>query len=321
MKEISITEIEGIKIGNAEDTEAGTGCTAVICEQGACPGADIRGGAPASRETASLEPTKMCQAVHCVMLSGGSAFGLASCDGAMAFLEEKGIGFSTPGGVVPIVCGSCIYDLSCGRPDIRPDKEMGRLACENAWNGAALLQGNAGAGTGATVGKFDFGKWKMKGGLGLYAVRAGGVSIGAVAVVNSFGDIRDYDTGKIIAGARSDEKAEFINTQNAMYGILEQEFEPYSIENTCITCIVTDADITKTEANRTAQLAHNGYARTISPVHTAADGDAIFVMATGKVKVNADALGALAGEVTGRAINNAVRNACSAYGIKSLNDL
>jgi L-aminopeptidase/D-esterase len=321
MEEIRITDIEGIKIGNAEDAEAGTGCTAVICEEGARPGADIRGGAPASRETASLEPTKMCQAVHCVMLSGGSAFGLASCDGAMSFLEEKGIGFSTPGGIVPIVCGACIYDLSCGRPDIRPDRDMGRLACENAWKGADLLQGNFGAGTGATVGKFGFGKWKMKGGLGVYAVRTGGVSIGAVAAVNSFGDILDYDTGRIIAGAWSEDKSAFLNTQKAMYDNLEQEFEPYSVENTCITCIVTDADITKTEANRTAQLAHNGYARTISPVHTSADGDAIFVMATGKVKVNADALGALACEVTGRAINNAVRNAGPAYGLKAMNDL
>ncbi|MGI6203964.1 MAG: P1 family peptidase [Anaerovoracaceae bacterium] len=322
MKEIKISDIKGFRIGSAQDAKAGTGCTAIICEEGAMPGADVRGGGPASRETASLESEKMCRTVHCVMLSGGSAFGLASADGAMRFLEERGIGFRTPVAMVPIVTGACIFDLGCGDSSVRPGPDMGYAACEDAFSGSEVLSGNYGAGTGATVGKLDPAR-KMKAGLGTYAVKVGDVSIGAITSVNSFGNIYDFDTGKPIAGMMNEEGNGIVDITELMYQKIDESFEPYDrhIENTCITCIITDAALDKPDCNRIAQIAHNGYARTINPVHTSADGDATFVLAYGDKKADADTLAMLAAEVTGRAINNAALCARTAYGAKAACDL
>ncbi|MEE3362732.1 MAG: P1 family peptidase [Anaerovoracaceae bacterium] len=322
MEEIRISDIKGFRIGSAQDEAAGTGCTAVICEDGAMPGGDVRGGGPASRETASLESEKMCESVHCVMLSGGSAYGLASCDGAMRFLEEHGSGFMTPAGIVPIVTGACIFDLGCGDSSVRPGPEMGYAACEDAYSGSEVRSGNFGAGTGATVGKLDPSR-KMKAGLGSYAVRAGHVSIGAVTSVNSFGNVYDYDTGRPLAGMMDENGKDIVDITRLMYEKIDVDFEPYEpkMENTCITCIITDAALEKRDCNRIAQIAHNGYAKTIAPVHTSADGDAIFVLSYGDKKADVDTLAMLAVEVTGRAINNAVLEAKTAYGVKAACDL
>ncbi len=318
MKEIKVTDIEGIKIGNAQDEGGGTGCTAIICEEGAWAGVDVRGGGPASRETELLKPVNMAQQIHCVMLSGGSAFGLEAGDGAMQFLEEKGIGFDVGIGVVPLVCGASLFDLVVGDPKCRPDKAMGYEACKNA--GGEISGGNRGAGTGATVGKFLGPDRMMKSGLGTYAVEIGDVQCGAVVAVNALGDITDMYSGEKIAGILSPDGTEIMDTCEIMYEEIGKEKNVFT-GNTTIGCVITNAKLTKDQANKLASIAHNGYAKTISPVHTSADGDTIFVMATGKVDVNPDSLGALATEVMARAIMDAGRSAEAAYGLKSSRDL
>lgn len=318
MKEIKVTDIEGIKIGNAQDEGGGTGCTAIICEEGAWAGVDVRGGGPASRETELLKPVNMAQQIHCVMLSGGSAFGLEAGDGAMQFLEEKGIGFDVGIGVVPLVCGASLFDLVVGDPKCRPDKAMGYEACKNA--GGEISGGNRGAGTGASVGKFLGPDRMMKSGLGTYAVEIGDVQCGAVVAVNALGDITDIYSGEKIAGILSPDGTEIMDTCEIMYEEIGKEKNVFT-GNTTIGCVITNAKLTKDQANKLASIAHNGYAKTISPVHTSADGDTIFVMATGKVDVNPDSLGALATEVMARAIMDAGRSAEAAYGLKSSRDL
>ncbi|MDD4563923.1 MAG: P1 family peptidase [Eubacteriales bacterium] len=319
MKEIKITDIKGVKIGNAQDIIGATGCTVIFCENGAWAGVDVRGGAPASRETELLKSVNMVDQIHAVMISGGSAYGLDAASGAMAYLEEKGVGFDTGAGVVPIVCGASLFDLAVGNPKCRPDKEMGYEACKNAEEGQ-ILEGNAGAGTGATVGKFMGIKHMMKSGLGIYAVSIGELQIAAVVAVNALGDVIDIDTGKRIAGLLNEDNTKLSNTEEKMYA---QYFEDKNVfsGNTSIGCIVTNAKLSKTQANKLASIAHNGFARAIRPVHTMSDGDTIFVMATGKVEVMPDAAGALATEVMARAINRAVRAAEPAYGLKAAREL
>ena len=309
MKEIKITDIDGVKIGQAKDEEGATGCTAIIFEEGAVAGVDVRGGGPASRETELLDPVKNCQAIHCVMLSGGSAFGLAASDGAMQYLEEHGIGYQIAGLTVPLVCGASIFDLTVGKKGVRPDKKMGYEACAAA--GEEFRSGNEGAGTGATVGKLRGPEHMMKSGIGSFAVQSGEVKCGAVAVVNALGDI--WKDGEIIAGLRTEDGG-FENARDLLFDVIEHENTP-NRENTTLVCVVTNAGITKDAANKVAQMAHNGLARAIDPVHTSMDGDLAFAVATGKVKANSDALGTLAAYVTERAILDAVENAEDAYGI------
>ena len=318
-KEIRISDISGFKVGHAQDREGGSGCTAIICEEGACAGVDVRGGGPASRETELLKPINMVQKIHCVMLSGGSAYGLEAGDGAMQYLEEKGVGFDVTVGVVPIVCGASLFDLICGDPKCRPDKAMGYEACMNAEKNDPA-EGNAGAGCGATVGKFRGLERAMKSGLGIYAFQAGSVQCAAVVAVNALGDVLDYETGKPIAGMMNEEKTAVASTAEAMVEEIGKQQNLYG-NNTTLGCILTNAKLTKDQCTKLAGLTHNGYARTISPVHTSNDGDAVFVMATGEVEADADALGVLASEVMARAINRAARQAESAYGYKAAGDL
>lgn len=319
MRVIDISEIEGIKIGNAQNEQGGTGCTAIICEKGACAGVDVRGGAPASRETELLKPVNMVQQIHCIMLSGGSAYGLAAGDGAMTFLEERGVGFDVGVGIVPIVCGASLFDLIVGDPKIRPDKEMGYTACKNAFLNLPLKEGNAGAGTGAAVGKFLGVERMMKSGLGIYAARMGNIKCGAVVAVNALGDIVDIDSGKIIAGLMSEDQKKLVGTLDAMYEDIENNRNVFS-GNTTIGCVITNAKLSKDQCAKLASICHNGYAMAIKPVHTSVDGDTIFVLATGEHEVAPDSLGAFAIEVTARAINRAGRLAESAYGLKSSSD-
>ncbi|MGI6731330.1 MAG: P1 family peptidase [Anaerovoracaceae bacterium] len=315
MKEISITDISGIKVGHAQDIEGGTGCTVIICEKGAFAGVDVRGGGPASRETELLNPINMVEQIHAVMLSGGSAYGLDAGSGAMTYLEEQGVGFDVGVGVVPIVCGASLFDLVVGDPKSRPDKAMGYEACKNAGTGK-VAEGNVGAGTGATVGKFLGVEHMMKSGLGTYALQIGDLKVAAIVAVNALGDVVDVDTGKRIAGILNEDKTALSNTEEIMYAQYSQDKNVFS-GNTTIGCIVTNAQLTKSQANKLASIAHNGFARAIRPVHTMADGDTIFVMSTGEVEVMPDAVGALSTDVMARAINRAVRMAQPAYGLKA----
>lgn len=318
MKEISITDIKGIKIGHAQNLEGATGCTAIICENGATAGVDVRGGGPASRETELLKPVNMVQQIHCVMLSGGSAYGLEAGDGAMQYLEEQGIGFDVGVGVVPIVCGASLFDLVVGDPKCRPDKAMGYEACKNAGT-CEPAEGNVGAGTGASIGKYLGMDRMMKSGLGIYAVQLGNVQCAAVVAVNALGDVVDFDTHEIIGGLLTPDKSGLASTAEAMYNEIAMDRNVFS-GNTTIGCIITNAKLDKAQCNKLSSIAHNGYALAIRPVHTSADGDSIFVMSTGEVDVNPDALGCLATEVMARAINRAVRAAKPAYGFKAASD-
>jgi len=318
MKEIKITDIKGIKVGHAQDFHGGTGCTVILCEKGAWAGVDVRGGAPASRETELLKPVNMVEQIHAVVFSGGSAYGLDAAAGVMAFLEEKGVGFDVGVGVVPIVCGASLFDLIVGDPKCRPDKKMGYQACINAGDGP-VAEGNVGAGTGATVGKFLGIERMMKSGLGTYALQVGYLQVGAIAVVNALGDVVDVDTGQRIAGLLNEDCSGLSNTEEVMYAHYAHDKNIFS-GNTTLGCVVTNAKLIKTQANKLASIAHDGFARAIRPVHTMADGDTVFALATGEVEVMPDAVGALAAEVMARAINRAARTAEPAYGLKAARD-
>jgi L-aminopeptidase/D-esterase-like protein len=322
MKEINISDINGIKIGHAQDLEGATGCTAIICEKGGWAGVDVRGGGPASRETELLKPVNLVEQIHCVMLSGGSAYGLAAGDGAMTYLEEKGVGFDVGVGVVPIVCGASLFDLVVGNPKSRPDHAMGYEACANADKmepGKPIPEGNVGAGTGAAIGKYLGVDNMMKSGTGIYCVEVGGIQCGAIVAVNALGDVIDVETGKTIAGILTADKTALSDTVETMLGEMSSNRNVFS-GNTTISCLITNAKLTKTQCNKLASIVHNGYALAIRPVHTSFDGDTVFVMATGEVEVSPDALGALATRVMAKAINRAALAAEPAYGLKAASD-
>ncbi|MDO5414846.1 MAG: P1 family peptidase [Bacillota bacterium] len=319
MKEIEINEIEGFRIGNAQDKEGGTGCTAILCDEGAAAGVDVRGGGPATRETDLLDPVKMVDKVHAVLLSGGSAYGLDAATGVMKYLEEKNIGFDVGIGKVPIVPAACLFDLVSGDPKCRPDADMGHAACIASEKNYPE-KGNFGAGTGATIGKFLGIERVMKGGLGTYAVQIGELKIGAVVAVNCLGDVFDIDTNKQIAGILNEDKNTLASTRDIMWSTIEQQKNVFT-GNTTIGCIITNANLTKAQCSKLASMAHNGYAAAIKPVHTSADGDSIFYLAKGDVEVNPDALGDLGAYVIAKAIAEGVKNAESAYGFKAMCDL
>lgn len=319
MQEIPVSQIKGFQIGHAQDIEHATGCTAILCQQGAWAGVDVRGGSPASRETELLRPVNTVQQIHCVMLSGGSAFGLEAGDGAMQFLAERNVGFDSGFGRVPIVCGASLFDLELVSNQVRPDKAMGYAACVNALSGQEPGQGNVGAGTGATVGKFHGPTGMMKAGLGIYAVQMGAVQCAAIVAVNALGDIIDYDTKKILAGLLTEDGGALADTVQVMYGEIERNRSLWG-GNTTIGCVITNAKLDKCQCNKLASIAHNGFAQAIRPVHSTADGDTIFVMASGEVEVGVDALGALMTECMGRAINRAALTAAPAYGLKAARD-
>lgn len=318
MKEINISEIKGFRVGHAQNEQGGTGCTAIICEKGAFAGVDVRGGGPATRETDLLKSENMIQQIHAVMLSGGSAYGLDACSGAMQYLEEKGVGFDVGVGVVPIVCGASLFDLVVGDSKCRPDKAMGYEACVNSEKGDDR-QGNVGAGTGASVGKYLGPARMMKGGLGIYAVEVGEVQCAAVVAVNALGDIYDSETGKKLAGLLTEDGAAFESTEKTVFDEISKPKNVFS-GNTTIGCILTNAKLTKPQLNKMASICHDGYARAIRPVHTSADGDTIFVMSTGEAEVSPDGISALATYVMEKAIKNAIINARSAYGLKAACD-
>lgn len=322
-KEISIQEIKGIKIGQSENQAAGTGCTVFLSETGMRAGLDVRGGGPASRESELLNPLAAAQVIHAIVLAGGSAYGLGAADGVMKYLEEKGIGFEVgPSLKVPLVCQSNLFDLTVGDPYIRPDKAMGYDACLRAEeNGTGNYRdGNFGAGCGATVGKFAGMDYCMKSGIGSYAVQIGELQVGAVVAVNALGDIYDWKTGKKIAGLLAEGRKTFRSTEELMYAsteIVENKFTG----NTTIGVIITNGKFEKASLCKIAGMAHDGYARSIRPVHTTADGDSIYAVSVGDVEADQDLTGVLAAEVMSEAIIRAVMSAEGAYGYPGVRDL
>lgn len=310
------TDIKDIRIGNAQDEQALTGVTVILCEQGAVCGVDVRGGAPGTRETDLLDPVNTVDKVHAVVLSGGSAFGLATSTGVMRYLEERAIGFDTGVAKVPIVTQAVIFDLYLGNPGIRPTEAMGYQAAISASDEFAI--GNAGGGMGATVGKCRGPAFAMKSGLGYHEHKgADGLIVGALVVVNAMGDI--YRQGEIIAGALTQDKTAFLNTSKFLLSGETTGSLPGT--NTTIGAVITNAKLTKAQAKKIAQTAHNGYARAIIPVHTSMDGDTIFALGTGEVEAPIDRVAHLGAVVMEKAIHTAVMESEALGGLSSHRDI
>ena len=315
----SLTDVAGIKVGHAQDWEACTGCTVVLIEKGAVAGVDVRGGAPGTRETDLLDPVNLVQKVHAIYLAGGSAFGLDGAAGVMSFLEERGIGFEAGPFKVPIVPGAVIFDLIIGKSDRRPDREMAYQACLNT-NDKTIKEGSIGAGTGATVGKYFGVSQCMKGGLGTASVQIGDLVVGALVVVNAFGDIIDSVSGKIMAGTLDKEKKQFLDTSQLLRDCVSMESEPF-FQNTTLGVVATNASLSKAEAKRLSMSAHDGFARNISPSHTLYDGDVIFSLATCEVEADLNQINVLSANVVSVAVQRAIQKASAMFGIPSHLDL
>lgn len=324
MKEIRLQDIAGFQIGSAENEQAGTGCTAIICPQGAPCGVDIRGGGPASRENALLNPVAAADRIHAVLLGGGSAYGLDAAGGVMHYLEERGVGLPVGNAIVPLVVAACIFDLACGE-NVRPDAAMGYAACVNAESGETIREGNHGVGTGATVGKLLDGAGMMKTGLGTYAVQIGELQVGAVVAVNALGDVVD-ESGEILAGLRTADGKAFADTRRVMFEHYE-ELAPIlagagaATTNTTIGAVITNGKFDKTQLTKIAALASNGLVRAVRPVNTTADGDSIFALSVGEVACDLNLVGTAAAYVVEKAIHRAVYAAESAYGAPAHADI
>lgn len=369
---VDITDIKGFKLGNAENTDAATGCTVIVAEKGATAGVDVRGGGPATRETDLLRSENTIDKIHAVVISGGSAYGLEAGSGVMRELENMKIGHRVSNCIVPIVCQASLFDLNVGQPDVRPDRTMGVKAVHNAFCGGEFHHGNYGAGTGASVGKFYGMNRAMKTGLGTFACSDGEIEVGAITAVNAFADVYD-GRNHVIAGLLSADGKRIdgtirplkncvaaessYNMKNKMEPFFnkrkeEEEFaEPETTEevrvepapaetvepaepeetsavnkepedmgygitfNTTISCLITNAKLTKAQCNKLASILHDGYARAIKPVHSTMDGDTIFVMTTGEKDVNFDAFAALATDIVQYSAIDGAISAESAYGL------
>lgn len=317
-----ITDVQGVKAGHFTDSRRPTGCTVLLFEKGATAGVDVRGSAPGTRETDLLNPLNMVQQVQAILLAGGSAFGLDAASGVVRYLDEHRLGFHTGDVVVPIVPAAILYDLGLGDPKIRPTAESGYKACQAASSGK-IEEGNVGAGAGATVGKMFGMKSAMKSGIGTASIHVGntGIVVGAIVAVNAVGDVVNPQSGKIIAGARKPDGSGFIDSMAKLR-------EGYRVQlaagtNTTIGVVATNVALDKTQMTKVAQMAHDGLARTIYPVHTLNDGDTIFAAATGAIPTRADhgAIGALAADVMAQAVLRAVMSARGLPGLPSYSDL
>ncbi len=313
----AITDVPGIKVGHYTDRKAATGCTVILCQEGAVAGVDVRGSAPGTRETDPLRPTSLVGKAHAILLSGGSAFGLDAAAGVMRYLEERGYGFDVGVAKVPIVPAAILFDLRLGNPKARPGPEEGYKACLAAASGP-VAEGCVGAGTGATVGKILGPERMTKSGLGTASQRIGNITVGAIVAVNAFGDIVDPETGKVIAGPRDTERGGFLSTMEIMKGLATGAVPT----NTTLGVIATDAALDKEQVNKVAQMAHDGLARAVRPAHTMVDGDAIFALATGeKGPADVTLLGAVAAELLATAIVRAVRQAEGLCGVPAARDV
>ena len=316
----AITDVPGIKVGHAQNEEALTGCTVILCEAGAVGGVDQRGGAPGTRETDLLHPMHLVDKVHAVVLAGGSAFGLDAASGVVRHLEEQGVGFDAGVARVPIVPAAVLFDLDVGRADVRPDAEMGYQACLNASAGPPA-EGNVGAGMGARVGIVLGIGQAMKAGIGTASLEiTAGLIVGAIVAVNAFGDVVDPGSGRIIAGARSPQGG-FADTLAVLRALCGQMSGGFARGNTVIGAVATNARLTKEGANKVAQMAHDGLARAIRPAHTLFDGDTIFCLAAGELEADASVVGAFAAEVVAQAIVRAVHAARPAAGLPAASEI
>lgn len=317
----SVTDIEGIYVGHATNEEAGTGCTVIVCPAGATGAVDVRGGAPATRETDLLRPEETVQALHAVVLSGGSAFGLAASVGVADELERRDVGLDVGVAKVPIVSGACLFDLMCGRADVRPTTADGAAAVADAFASAGkpVVRGNVGAGTGCTVGKLAGPARCMKTGLGEGIATCGELVCGALTAVNAVGDVVDPTNGALVAGLLDEAGEHLTSSVDALLSLAATM--PLERTNTTISCVVTNARLTKAEATKVAQMAADAYAHAIRPTHTTNDGDTIFVMATGEVPMPVDVVGVLATKALEQAIVDSARSATGAYGLKAACDL
>lgn len=319
----SLTDVDGLKVGHCTLKERPTGCTVILAEAGAVGGVDVRGSAPGTRETDLLNPINTVQKVQAILLSGGSAFGLDAATGVMKFLDERGIGYKVgAAGVVPIVPAAILFDLGVGNPKIRPNAESGYQAAQAA-TAQPVEQGNVGAGAGATVGKLFGGKFAMKSGLGSASIRLdSGIVVGALVAVNAVGDVRDPRTDAILAGARAADGKGF---RDSIAEILKGHgvVLPPPGTNTTIGVVASNLQFDKAETTKIAQMAHDGLARTINPVHTMSDGDTIFALSTGtlKLRANAGMIGAIAAEMMARAVVRAVLMAHGIPGLPAHRDL
>lgn len=305
-----LTAVDGIRVGHVTLDQRPTGCTVVLIASGATAGVDVRGSAPGTRETDLLNPINLVQQVHAIVLSGGSAFGLDTATGVMRYLEERGVGFDVRVAKVPIVPAAILFDLAVGgKPGVRPDADCGYRAAAAATTGV-IAEGTVGAGAGATVGKFGGQGRAMKGGLGTASITLpSGLTVAALVAVNASGDIVDPSTGRIVAGVRTENGTALADARTLLRsGAYER---PRPGENTTIGVVATNAVLTKVQATKVAQMAHDGYARAIVPSHTMGDGDTIFAIATGRRTGDADVslIGALAADVMSDAILRAVREA------------
>ena len=308
IKELSIKEMEGVSIGHAQDEAAKTGVSVIYFKNGAQAGCDISGGGPASRETPLTDPMTADNPLNAVVLSGGSAFGLAASDGVMKYLEEQGIGYNTGYALVPLVCQSCIFDLGYGKSNIRPDAALGYEACKNAFECCDDSIGNVGAGTGASVGKLMGMKQAQKAGLGIHAIQVGELQIAAVVVVNAFGDIFNPETGQKIAGLMDSTRSTFLDLEQMFLQFMSAPKDLFN-SNTTIGCVITNAKFDKAKLNKIAAMTRNAYARCINPVGTMADGDSIYACSVGKVVSDVNLVGTLSAKVMQKAILKAVESA------------
>jgi L-aminopeptidase/D-esterase-like protein len=320
-----LTDVAGIKLGHYTLDQRPTGCTVILVEDGAVAGVDVRGSAPGTRETDLLRPTGLVDQVHAIVLAGGSAFGLAAASGVVQYLEERGIGFVTPTAKVPIVPAAILYDLGVGDASIRPTAECGYRAAQAATDGP-VVEGNVGAGAGATVGKLAGAGRAMKSGLGTASISlADGLTVAALVAVNAVGDIIDPHTNRIVAGLRSEDGTALADSRRLLR--LAGPTQARSAENTTLGVVATNARLTKVGATTLAQMAHDGFARAINPVHTPYDGDTIFALATGTHQPAGTPqtallqIGALAAEVMAEAIVRAGRAAVGIPGYPAARDL
>lgn len=317
-----LTRVPGVKVGHFTLEERPTGCTVVLTEGGAVAGVDVRGGAPGTRETDLLSPFATVDKVHAIVLSGGSAFGIDAASGAVRYLEERGVGFDVGVAKVPIVPAAILFDLGVGgRPEVRPGADCGYRAAKAATDGP-IAEGSAGAGAGATVGKMAGRERAMKGGIGTASIEmANGLVVAALVAVNAVGDVVDPATGLVVAGVRTEDGRGFADARK----LLRESAPPAgrSGENTTIGVVATNARLSKAQAAKVAQMAHDGLARAIYPAHTPADGDTLFTLALGSFEgeANVTLLGALAADATAEAIVSAVRNAESTAGYPSVREL
>ena len=308
-----LTSVPGFKVGHYTDAGALTGCTVVLCPPKTRASCEVRGASPGSRELALLAPDKTMQEVHAILLSGGSAFGLAAADGVMRYLADHNIGYDTPWVKVPIVPAAVVFDLNVGENSVRPDAASGYEACKNATSGI-LPEGNVGAGTGTTVGKWKGMEFWMKGGFGSSSQSVDDLVVGVAAVVNSVGDIIG-ENGRVLAGSRS--------IEGKFYG----DIDPHRVfargkvferTNTTLVVAATNADLSKVELHRICQRMHDGMARAVQPVHTSYDGDVTFALSWGSVRADVDMVAEVAARLTADSIRRAVRAAKSVQGLPGL---